>query len=343
MNDGIKKNSIFECSKIILLNNIQSSINNIQLNMNTSRRNFIKTSAVAAGMMGFGTKAGACCRSDNTAKKTVSLNLSFQEGTAPGNDLNEKFDYMENLGIVGFEPNGRFGGRGDQPVRWLSDRVNEFQQALRGRNIKVSAICAGFTGWLIAENEAQRRECMETSKEIMAAGAELGALGMILVPGFNHQQPSLQMPQAREVLIEQLKELGDFAIKHNTNLILEPLNRREAWFLRMVADAAAIARDTESAGIACMGDFWHMTWEETSDYGAFWSAGKYLKHVHVASRRNRKMPGENGDVDNYIDGFRALKEMEYPYYVSFECGTDGNREETVPAAVNLLREQWEMA
>ena len=301
--------------------------------MNTDRRNFIKTSAVAAGMMGFGTLAGACCRNGNTAKKTVPLNLSFQEGTAPGNDLNEKFDYMENLGIVGFEPNGKN----------LVNRVNEIQQALNGRNIKVSAICAGFTGWLIAEDENKRKECLETSKEIMAAGAELGAVGMILVPGFNHQQPSLQMPQAREVLIEQLKELGDFAIKHNTTLILEPLNRREAWFLRMVADAAAIARDTESAGIACMGDFWHMTWEETSDYGAFWSAGKYLKHVHVASRRNRKMPGENGDVDLYIDGFRALKEMNYPYYVSFECGTEGNREETVPAAVNLLREQWEKA
>jgi sugar phosphate isomerase/epimerase len=184
---------------------------------------------------------------------------------------------------------------------------------------------------------------METSKEIMAAAGELGSTGMILVPGFNGQQPSLQMPQAREVLIEQLKELGDFAVKHNTALILEPLNRGEAWFLRLVADAAAICRDTESAGITCMGDFWHMTWEETSDYGAFMSAGKYLRHVHVASRKNRKMPGENGDADNYVNGFRALKEMNYPYYVSFECGSEGEREETVPAAVQLLREQWEKA
>ena len=301
--------------------------------MNTDRRNFIKTGAIAAGMMGLGALAGACCRSGSTAKAALPLNLSFQEGTAPSKDLNEKFDYMEKLGIVGFEPGGKN----------LANRVNEIQQALNGRNIKVSAICAGFSGWLIAEDGAQRHECMETSKEIMAAGAELGALGMILVPGFNKQQPSLPMPQAREVLIEQLKELGDFAAQHNTSLILEPLNRREAWFLRMVADAAQIAKDTESSGIACMGDFWHMTWEETSDYGAFWSGGKYLKHVHVAGRVNRKMPGENGNPDNYIDGFRALKEMNYPYYVSFECGTDGNREETVPAAVNLLREQWEKA
>ena len=300
--------------------------------MNIDRRNFIKTTAVAAGMAGIGAAASACCASPKVSKK-VPLNLSFQEGTAPRRGLNEKFDYMENLGIVGFEP----GGRG------LANRVNDIQQALRGRNIKLSAICAGFAGWLIAEDESKRRECMETSKEIMAAAGELGSTGMILVPGFNGQQPSLQMPQAREVLIEQLKELGDFAVKHNTSLILEPLNRGEAWFLRLVADAAAMCRDTKSDGITCMGDFWHMTWEETSDYGAFMSAGKYLRHVHVASRKNRKMPGENGDADNYVDGFRALKEMNYPYYVSFECGSEGEREETVPAAVKLLREQWEQA
>jgi len=297
--------------------------------MNTDRRSFIKTGVLAAGMIGVGALTKSCTNGAK-ATKDVALNLSFQEGTAPGNSLNEKFDYMENMGIVGFEPWG--GG--------LVNRVNEIQQALSGRNIKVSAICAGFSGWLIAEDENKRKECMETSKEIMAAGAELGATGMILVPGFNGQQPSLPMPQSREVLIEQLKELGEFGVKHNTTLILEPLNRRETWYLRLVADAAAIAKDTGSAGITCMGDFWHMTWEETSDYGAFMSAGQYLRHVHVAGRTNRKMPGENGNPDNYIDGFRALKELDYQYYVSFECGTDGNREETVPAAVNLLREQW---
>ena len=309
--------------------------------MNTDRRNFIKTSAFAAGMMGFGSMANAVGASVANPKE-VSLNLSFQEGVPPGSNLNEKFDYMEKLGIVGFEPGGRSGGR-DQPVRMLADRVNEIQQALRGRNIKVSVICAGFSGWLIAEDEAKRQECLKTAKEIMAAGAELGALGMILVPGFSNQQPSLPMPQSREVLIEHLKELGEFGAKLNTTLILEPLNRRETWYLRLVSDGAAMAKDTGSKGVTVMGDFWHMTWEETSDYGAFMSAGKYLQHVHVASRADRKMPGEDGAADNYIDGFRALKALNYQHYVSFECGTRGNREETVPAAVKLLREQWAKA
>ena len=297
--------------------------------MNTDRRNFIKTGALAAGMIGLGS-VGNSVSACTASPSETPLRLSFQEGIAPGSNLNEKLDYMERLGIVGLEP----GGRG------LAGRVNDIQQSLRGRNVKISAIVAGFRGWIIAEDEEQRKTCIETSKEIIAAGAELGALGMILVPGFNGQQPSLHMPQSREVMMEHLLELGEFAAKLNTTVILEPLNRREAWFLRLVADAAAMAKDSGTPGIACMGDFWHMTWEETSDYGAFMSAGKYLKHVHVASRARRHMPGEDGEADNYIEGFRALKALNYQHYVSFECGTRGEREQTVPAAVKLLNEQW---
>jgi sugar phosphate isomerase/epimerase len=298
-----------------------------------NRRNFIKK-VVAAGTLA---SAGVSLPSmlsaaPQNAKKAV-LNISFQEGIAPGKSLTEKLDYMEKLGIVGFEPGG--GG--------LAKRVNDIQQALKGRNIKVSAICAGFSGWLIAEDPEKRKECIDSSKEILAAGGELGSAGMILVPGFNGQQPSLQMPKAREVLLEHLIELADFAQKHNTSVILEPLNRGEAWFLRLLADAAAMCREVNSPGLTCLGDFWHMTHEETSDRGAFISAGKYLSHVHMASRKRRSMPGEDGDADNYIDGFKGLKELGYQGYVSFECGTKGNREETVPAAVKLLREQWKKA
>jgi sugar phosphate isomerase/epimerase len=55
------------------------------------------------------------------------------------------------------------------------------------------------------------------------------------------------------------------------------------------------------------------------------------------------MPGEDGELDTYIDGMRALKEMNYDKYISFECGTNGDRNVTVPAAVELLREQWKLA
>ena len=261
------------------------------------------------------------------------LRLSFQEGIAPGESLNEKLDFMEKLGIVGFEPGGRN----------LAARVDEIKKALSGRNIKVSAICAGFVGFILAEDPAVKAQFDSTMRDIIAAAGEIGSTGVIMVPAFNGQKPCMPHTlETREYLCEQMHELGEYALKHNTTVILEPLNRRECHYLRLVSDAAAICRDSKSAGVKCMGDFWHMQ-EDPCDYAAFMSAKDYLQHVHVASRGRRIMPGEDGEVDNYVQGFRALKELNYPYYVSFECGTKGDRTQTVTKAVELLRAQWELA
>ena len=300
--------------------------------MSMDRRNFLKVGA--AGIAIASTPLTTLTSCSPVDKRTGVLNISFQEGTAPGKSLNEKFDYMENLGITGFEPGGRK----------LVSNFNEYQQALSGRNIKVSAICAGFKGFILAEDPAVKAEFDSSMREIIAAAGELGSTGVIMVPAFNRQQPCMPHSlETRAYLCEQMHELGEYALQHNTTVILEPLNRKEAHYLRQVADAAAICRDSASAGVKCMGDFWHMQ-EETSDYAALLSAGyEYLQHVHIASRGERKMPGEDGELDTYVDGFRALKEMGYDKYVSFECGCKGDREISVPAAVKLIRSQWELA
>ena len=161
---------------------------------------------------------------------------------------------------------------------------------------------------------------------------------------FQGQVPALpHTMETRDFLCEQFNEMGTFAAQHGTSVIFEPLNRKECFYLRQVADAASLCRDINNPGVRCMGDFWHMTWEETSDMGAFISGGEYLQHVHVASRKRRSMPGEDGDADNYINGFKGLKMIGYNNYVSFECGCQGDRNVVVPAAVKLLREQWEQA
>lgn len=303
------------------------------------RRRFLASSMLGTASLVAATSGTSLLTYCAPAEKKIEtpspeLRLSFQEGTAPGESLNEKLDYMESMGIVGLEPGG---GK-------LADRVGELQQALSGRNIKISAICAGFGGFILAEDPKVKAEFDSTMRDIIAAAGELGSTGVIMVPAFNWQNPCMPHTlETREFLCEQMHELGEYALKHHTTVILEPLNRKEAHYLRLVSDAAAICRDSKSAGVKCMGDFWHMQ-EDTSDYAAFLSAGKeYLQHVHVASRGRRLMPGEDGELDNYVEGFRALKQLEYPHYVSFECGTKGDRNQTLKAAVELLRTQWEQA
>ena len=305
--------------------------------MTIDRRKFLKTSLAGAAVIGVGNSLSAAgCESKGAPVYPIKaeLKISFQEGTAPGANLNEKFDFMEKHGVVGFEPHGR----------GMKARMQEFKDALKGRNIKVSAICAGFEGFILSTDPAIRKKCRDTMEELIILVGELGSTGVIIVPAFNSQVPVMPHTQeTRDFLCEQFNEMGNTAQKYGTTVILEPLNRREAFYLRQVGDAASICRDIDNPGVTCLGDFWHMTWEETCDMAAFLSAGKYLQHVHMASRKRRSMPGEDGEADNYVNGFKGLKLLGYDKYVSFECGLQGKREEAVPAALELLRKQWDEA
>ena len=298
--------------------------------MDINRRYFLKstlmgTTAIAAlsPLNIFGSEPAKATKTE--------LKLSFQEGIAPGRSLAEKFDFMEKHGIVGFEPRGAN----------LANCVSEYQQLLSDRNINISAICAGFKGFILSENAAVRDQYKSTMKDIIAAAGELGSVGVIIVPACNGQKPDeLHTANTQNFFIEQMSELAEYAEKHNTTVILEPLNRKEVSSLRQVADVASICRAVNKKGLRCMGDFWHMTREETSDMDAFISGGEYLNHVHVASRKTRCIPGEDGQIDNYIEGFKGLKKINYKGYVSYECGIKGDRAVLVPASINLLREQW---
>ena len=154
-----------------------------------------------------------------------------------------------------------------------------------------------------------------------------------------------------------IKRLAEKAAACGTSIVLEPLRRGETPFLRQVADAASMARDI-GKGASVMGDFWHMSKEETSFCGAFLSAGPLLTHVHIASLRSRQVPGVDGEADDYTDGFTGLKMIGYQGVVSFECGypTKGkdangkdihlNNDEKsalILRARDLLREQWARA
>ncbi len=304
--------------------------------MTIDRRKFIQTTLAGTAALAIGgsnSVASASPKKDKPSGK-AKLNISFQEGTAPGASLKEKFDFMEAHGVVGFEPHGK-------P---LLARKQEFKDALKGRNIKMSAVCAGFDGFILSTDPAIRKKCRDTMAELIIAAGEFGSTGVIIVPAFNNQVPVMPHTQAtRDFLCEQFDEMGTLAQKHGTTVILEPLNRKEAFYLRLVADAASICRDIANPGVTCLGDFWHMTWEETCDMAAFLAAGKHLQHVHMASRKRRSMPGEDGEADNYVKGFKGLKMLGYDKYVSFECGCQGERAVVVPAALELLRKQWEEA
>lgn len=290
--------------------------------MPMNRRELLAASTAA------GLAAALPAKAQKPAK--AALRISSQEGIIPGRDLPEKLAKMEKWDFDGLEVGG--GG--------FPGRVDELQKALANTRIKITAICAGTPGGpLVNEDPETRKKAVAAIKELLTCAGQLGSTGVIIVPAFNGQT-TLGHVEARKVLIDLLPEIGEHGAKVGGRVLLEPLNRGEAWFLRQLADAAAMCREVNSPGVAMMGDFYHMNIEEPSDMGAFVSSGKWLHHVHLASRK-RVLPGQ--DERDFTNGFAGLKLIGYQDYCSFECGCDGDREVEIPKSVQFLREQWKKA
>lgn len=312
--------------------------------MKINRRQFFTFGAGFGATTLFGaTHASAGVSGMPTLKvpeSSAELHIGCQQMLVPGKTFEERYDFLEANGYDRVEING---GKWD----WLAANADAMAAAIKGRKLRFSVTCIGARGNSGMADPVERRAVIDTTKSIVESAGKLGATGVIVCPA--RKKIDLPFPELRErFLSEILPEILVHAEKCGTSIVLEPLNRTETMFLRQVADGAAIARDAKSTAIGVMGDFWHMTSEETSDMGAFISAGAYLKHVHIASRKTRKIPGIDGEADNYVDGFKGLKLIGYRGAISIEAGypkgtTDDQKKQLLAQASARIRKQWNEA
>lgn len=293
--------------------------------MTLHRRDMLLASA--ASLAGLATLSPSSARAED--KPQASLRLCSQLGVIPGGSLEEKLDKLVKWGCEAVELPGDIVGKEEM-----------YGKAAEKAGLKISAVCFGsLKGDLVSEDQAKRGPAFEEIKRVLTAAGALKSTGVIYVPAFNGQT-KLTNQEIRALLVETLPRLGEHAVAAGTRLMLEPLNRNEAFFLRQLADGASICRDCNSPGVCMMGDFYHMAIEETSDCGAFLSAGPYLHHVHLASR-TRVLPGQ--DDRSFVDGFRGLKMIGYQDFCSFECGVKGDRDVEIPRSLQFLKDQWAQA
>jgi sugar phosphate isomerase/epimerase len=295
--------------------------------MTLDRRGFLAGGAAAAATLA--TAGSATIAQAAKPKMNGVLKLSSQLGVIPGKSLQEKIAKMEGWGFDAVELPADVIGK-----------EKTYKDAIKDTKLKFSAVCFGsINGELVSEDRAKRGPAAEKLKQVLASAGELKSTGVVYVPAFNGQT-KLANQEIRAILLDALPAIGEYAVQVGSRVLLEPLNRQEAFFLRQLADAAAICRDSGSPGIAMMADFYHMYIEETSDLGALISAGSYVHHVHLASRI-RVLPGQ--DERQFVDGFLGLKWIGYQDYCSFECGVKGDREVEIPKSMAFLRDQWAKA
>ena len=90
------------------------------------------------------------------------MKIALQEGLLPGASLAEKLDFAESLAIEGLEVSG--GSR-------LYDHVEQYEQALAGRSIKIASICGQETfDWLDPDPRKRANSLAETRRQLAACG-----------------------------------------------------------------------------------------------------------------------------------------------------------------------------
>ncbi len=304
------------------------------------RRQFFGRSAVAglglATLSTAVTPAIAKTTAELDQRSKAKLRLSSQlSGIIPGDSEEERLATLKKLGFEGVEYHGGCVGQGEK-----------YKKMADNAGLEVSVICWGSHGGDLCKGDnAKIQGLKDDMKRALETAGILKAQGIIYVPAFA-SETKMTNQEIRKLCLDFLPEMGEFARKCNTYIILEPLCRMEAFFLRQVADGASICRDCGGLekGVAVMGDFYHMHTEETSDMGAFISGGPYLKHVHLAGGTQpprRTLPGQNART--FVDGFRGLKYIGYTGFCSFECGCQGDKNVEFAKSAEFLRRSWDEA
>ena len=122
---------------------------------------------------------------------------------------------------------------------------------------------------------------------------------------------------------------------HGSSIVLtiEPLNRFEGYLINTAEEGVRFCEIVENTNVGLMLDGYHMSLEENSIQEAILTAGKYLRHLHLAEN-NRRLPGVG--MFRWEEYFSALKEIGYSGRFDIEAFmTPGG---SVAASVALWRE-----
>ena len=182
-----------------------------------------------------------------------------------------------------------------------------------------------------------------TAEEVQAIVRLCREEGIVFVPRFNRDEgvpdlsPLLSVHELeRALLVAVARPLAQEAADLGVCLILEPFNRYEARFPKDLAEGASICAEVDSPGLRLMGDFFHMSIEEADIAASLRAAAPYLVHIHLADS-NRQTPGRGHT--QFLEPFRALREIGYQGFGALECRVPEPREESLRETVRFLRSQ----
>ena len=273
-----------------------------------TRRNFIaSTTAAVGGAAIIGAPAPekkgrilfGACRGFGDAKLLKDLGYDFIEGGVAPSLMPDK--------------------DGDQ---WKRQRDKVLSLAVPLRS------CNGFLPgkFRLTGDKAEFEAPLKYAEKACRHADEVGLKVIVFGSGGARNAPKgYPLDKAAAQFEEFCRRLAERIAGCKVEIVLEPLQPREANYLNFVREGKAICERVNSPRIRLLADIFHM---EQGGEGAesIELAGKsLLKHCHIAEKGPRTAPGISTDGREFVPYFNALKKIGYTGGVSCECGW-GKRE-----------------
>lgn len=267
------------------------------------------------------------------------MKLAVQEQMVPGETLIEKFELAQSLGYDALE----LRGRGDFG---LEKRLKELKDARRA-GVVMPTECVEMDHFIGDFDPDKRADALANMKSQITAIVAAGGYGAVTPASwgmFSLRLPPFTPPRSaeedRQVLLEQLHELGTHAEREGGRLFLEPLNRYEDHMVNTLEAAVGLCEEVGLASLGVVADTYHMNIEEDDLRGSLLAAKNWLGHVQLGDS-SRYQPG-TGHID-WGTILSTLKELEYDGYMALECRLRGNPVDALRGAASFMREQWSAA
>lgn len=195
------------------------------------------------------------------------------------------------------------------------------QRLLKQYGLTPVGLCTGHVygedqlGLVVPDPAVARKAMARLKTFVDFAAAHFGAGALINIG--RSRGTGFPRDEARSLaaMVEDFRELADYAAPHGIEWVLEPINVHQAAHIHTTQDGIDMVRRVNRSNFNLMLDVYHMNIEDVDIYESIREARSVVKFVHFADN-NRKYPGSaHLDFPKIVS---VLNEIGYDGFVSLE-------------------------
>ena len=234
---------------------------------------------------------------------------------------NTMYQFLKENGFDGLEiaPTRIFP---EKPYEHLSEAKDWALQMKEQYGLEVpsmQSIWYGHTEKIFGSKE-ERKILLDYTKRAIDFAGVIGCRNLVF--GNPKNRDAEDIPSILPIAIDFFKEIGDYALEHNTVVALEPNPIiYNTHFMNYTEQAVEMAYKANSDGIKVNVDLGTIIYNE-EDINYLKQIPEYINHVHISE------PGLNliEKRDIHRELFAILSSIEYNSFISIEMGNKGDIE-----------------